>query len=234
LEAAKMINQEKFADAVAETYSRERLLNNDSYIRDEWNIVEQSLFHKAKILDLCCGPGTFLVPLTKRGYNINGLDFSKKMIKKAEFNAKANSIAVRIKQINALEYIQSESYDLILFLGDGIGSFTEKKERNQLIKNCNINLKNGGRLILTCGNRNTSLKWILKQSKDYLISFFSKERLSYGNSYFEIGGVRGLHHNFSYQEIKNILKQNNFVVRSIKKTRIKFIVIAEKWKKTEN
>jgi len=54
-----------------------------------------------KILDLCCGPGTFLVPLTKKNYNIEGIDFSKQMLKQAKKFAKKKKTQIKINQGDA-------------------------------------------------------------------------------------------------------------------------------------
>ncbi|MCD6367794.1 MAG: class I SAM-dependent methyltransferase, partial [Candidatus Aenigmarchaeota archaeon] len=91
------INMKKFSDKVADNYAKRRI-KEERYKKDEWKIVRKYIRKNHKILDLCCGPGTFLVPLTKEGYKIEGIDFSKGMLKEAKKFARKENVKIRITQ----------------------------------------------------------------------------------------------------------------------------------------
>jgi 23S rRNA (uracil1939-C5)-methyltransferase len=68
----------------------------------------QALVPKAgRILDLCCGSGNLSLPLTKLGYSVVGVEFSKKSIECAKHNQTQNSI------LNA-EYIAGDAEKFLL------------------------------------------------------------------------------------------------------------------------
>jgi 2-polyprenyl-3-methyl-5-hydroxy-6-metoxy-1,4-benzoquinol methylase len=56
--------------------------------KSELNFLKKILDKKQKILDLACGYGRFTIPLAKEGYDIQGLDLSPDLLKKAREDAK--------------------------------------------------------------------------------------------------------------------------------------------------
>ncbi len=77
-----------FCERIAKKYAEERIKGTDKIKQEELKTIKKYIKRNYKILDLCCGPGTFLIPLTKQGYDIDGVDFSKNMLKEAKKYAK--------------------------------------------------------------------------------------------------------------------------------------------------
>ena len=81
-----------FGQGYADQYD---LLYADKDYEAECDSLEQ-VFHQygndpiRTILDLGCGTGNHVFPLSQRGYQVTGVDFSVEMLTQAERKAKAN------------------------------------------------------------------------------------------------------------------------------------------------
>ncbi|MBI4448740.1 class I SAM-dependent methyltransferase [Candidatus Woesearchaeota archaeon] len=58
------------------------------HTKKELAYLMQHLRKNHKILDLACGYGRFTIPLTKRGYDVEGIDISPNLIAKARASSK--------------------------------------------------------------------------------------------------------------------------------------------------
>jgi ubiquinone/menaquinone biosynthesis C-methylase UbiE len=54
-----------------------------------------------KILDIGCGTGRHTIEMTKRGYNVIGVDFSESQLKKAKEKALANNLRIEFQKQDA-------------------------------------------------------------------------------------------------------------------------------------
>lgn len=133
------------------------------------------------ICDLCCGSGITIVNLNNKFKQIDGIDYSKEMIKicKEKFSKLKN---VNIKYASATNTkLKSNFYDVVI-LRMGLHHIKNKKE---VIKEAKRILKKNGNLILidkfNLGNFKYHLKHIFKLiftfNKDYLDHFiWTKEK----------------------------------------------------------
>lgn len=218
----------KFCDDVAKEYAKDRIYDESSYKSEEWKIVKRYIKKNHKILDLCCGPGTFLISLTKKGYEIKGIDFSEGMLDEATKFAKKEKVKISICQGDATSLKEKgKTYNLILLLGDSIGSIPNSNERQKVINECYRLLKGKGLLIITFGNRNNSIKWWLKQLWVYIKSLFSK-KLEFGDIPYELFGKQGIHHNYSKREANKSLKKSGFKIKEIDMISHKMIIVAKR------
>ncbi len=92
------------------------LLRPIEFTKCEVNIIEQILRLKKeyKILDLCCGYGRHSIELTKKGYNVIGIDSSKDLLDMAKEEAKSQGLNIEFIQadIRNLSYINE--FDIII------------------------------------------------------------------------------------------------------------------------
>lgn len=228
----KEIYMRKFCGNIAEDYSRDRLGERDEYKKEEWKIIGKYVSKNQKILDLCCGPGAFLVPLSKK-YNIEGIDFSEGMLKQAKEFAKKEKVKIKTSLGDATNIRRKDNnYGLILLMGDSIGSIPKSENRQKVIDECFRILRNNGILIITFGNRNYSAWWYLKGMIFYLwrlaTSYFGNERVEYGDWIYELYGRKGMHHGYSEKEAVESLEKAGFKIESILKTSHKIIFVAKK------
>lgn len=224
----KQINMEKFSDEVSKDYAKDRIIEKSVYKNYEWKLINRYIKKNYKILDLCCGPGTFLIPLSKKGYDVEGLDFSLGMINEAKKFAKKEKVKIKIKKGNATNIKRkNDSYDMVLLLGDSIGSIPENESREKVIRESYRILKRNGVLIITFGNRFSSFKWWLNQLIFYLRKI-SNRKFEFGDIIYDFYGRKGIHHNYSKKEIKKSLKKEGFKIIEIIKIEHKILIIARK------
>lgn len=114
-------------------------------------IASNFLPKNAKILDVGCGTGELVIDLSKIGYDSQGIDFSKAMIKKAREQAIKNKIQKEIFICESFfDYKFNKKFDMISANGF-IEYISEKELEKFLIKSYELLSKNG---ILIINSRN--------------------------------------------------------------------------------
>jgi SAM-dependent methyltransferase len=103
---------------------------------------------KANVLDLCCGPGRHSIPLAKKGYNVTGVDLNENYLMQAKSKAKELNLNVNFIQKMMNEYISKDTFDLIINMYSSFGFFQDQKDDIQVLQNCFLSLRKGGKLFL--------------------------------------------------------------------------------------
>ncbi len=113
---------------------------------------------RAKILDLCCGPGRHSVLLAEKGFDVTGFDFSKEYLAQAE--QKAERAGARIKFIHGdmrrLKF--KNEFDAAINMFTSFGYFRNFKDDIRVLKGINKSLKHKGLLLMDIKN-GESLRW---------------------------------------------------------------------------
>ena len=112
------------------------------------DIISLTNLSKGKILDLCCGPGRFCVPLSKKGFQVTGVDLQPLLLDKAADYSKQEGVNVEFIQENMLTFCQDNSYDLVLSMYSSFGYFDKPEDDIKVLENIYISLKAGGKLLL--------------------------------------------------------------------------------------
>ena len=102
------------------------------------------------ILDLGCGIGRHSIELSKRGYDVTGVDFSHKNIVSARRSKGKNKI--RFIEEDARYYQGTQLYDFVLCLYDVIGSFPSVEDNRNILYTISKNLKQGGYCVISVMN----------------------------------------------------------------------------------
>jgi ubiquinone/menaquinone biosynthesis C-methylase UbiE len=121
----------------------------------ECDFIEKELnFNKNfKIIDIGCGTGRHSIELTKRGYNVTGVDLSKNQIKRAREKAQEAGMAIDFQIQDARDLSFDGEFDLAIMLCEGGFSLMETDEMNfEILKNATKALKSKGKLIFTALN----------------------------------------------------------------------------------
>ncbi len=106
-----------------------------------------------KILDIGCGTGRHSIELTKRGYNVTGVDLSASQLKRAMEKAREAGITIDFQQHDARNLPFDGEFDLAIMLCEGGFSLMETDEMNYAILKSAARALNGqGKLIFTTLN----------------------------------------------------------------------------------
>ena len=121
----------------------------------ECDFIEKELdFNKSlKILDVGCGTGRHSIELTKRGYDVTGIDLSDSMLRRARVKAKENNLDVSFLNFDARDLPFDRDFDAAIMLCEGGFPLMETDEMNfEILQNVAKSLKDNGKFIFTTLN----------------------------------------------------------------------------------
>ncbi|MFF8644369.1 class I SAM-dependent methyltransferase [Streptomyces sp. NPDC015345] len=102
----------------------------------------------ARVLDLCCGPGVFTVPLADRGCDVTGVDLSPAMLDRARKRSAGTGAQVRYVQADAREYEAPGAFDVVLSMFTSFGYFEDPADNARVLRTMHSCLAPGGTLVL--------------------------------------------------------------------------------------
>ena len=143
-------------EALFENYARK--YDQECYVQGtlgECDFIEQEINSdkSLKIIDIGCGTGRHTIELTKRGYNVTGIDLSESQLKRAKEKAEQAGLDIDFKKHDARKLPFRREFDLAIMLCEGGFSLMETDEMNfQILENATEALKDTGKLIFTTLN----------------------------------------------------------------------------------
>ncbi|MFC2003924.1 class I SAM-dependent methyltransferase [Chloroflexota bacterium] len=121
----------------------------------ECDFIEQEIgFNKSiKILDIGCGTGRHAIELSKRGYNVKGIDLSDSQLTRAKEKSEKQGLKIDFLKYDARDLPFNNEFDLVIMLCEGAFPLMETDEMNyEILKNATKSLKEHGKLIFTTLN----------------------------------------------------------------------------------
>lgn len=103
-----------------------------------------------KLLDVGCGPGLYAEQFCRAGYQVTGIDFSKRSIVHAQDSARRQGLVIDYLYQNYLQMNASdtfEAFDLAMLIYCDYGALSPE-DRSLLLRNVYRSLKKGGRFLL--------------------------------------------------------------------------------------
>jgi len=181
-------------------FSLEQLNKDINFIIDVLNLKK-----KDKILDLACGHGRHTIELKQRGFDIDGLDFSDYLLKKAKNFAQHEQLQINFFKQDIHNINIKIKYDKIFLFFSEFGLFNADKVLNNIFKI----LKTNGLFLLDCDNLFRLIQYLIKHPESpYKFDFNNmelKDKQKNGQ------GVRY----YTVPELENLFKNNGFKVMSI-------------------
>jgi len=113
----------------------------------EWIASEFNIRSGYKIADFGCGPGLYAAPLTKRGANVTGIDFSGRSIEYAKEVAAHEQLNITYVKQNYLEFETEDRFDLVLMIMCDFCALSSTQRKTILRKFRKI-LKSSGSILL--------------------------------------------------------------------------------------
>jgi ubiquinone/menaquinone biosynthesis C-methylase UbiE len=89
--------------------------------------LQKNGIDRGRILDTACGTGNITIPLSKKGYEIWGLDISEDMLSIAESKARASKQKIKFLRQNMTQMVLKERFDAVLCMCDGVNYITEEE-----------------------------------------------------------------------------------------------------------
>ncbi len=143
---------ESLFENYAKTYDKECFVQGTS---GECDFIEQELaFDKSlNIIDVGCGTGRHSIELTKRGYNVTGIDLSDSQLASAKEKAKQAGLIIDFQKHDARALPFKAQFDAAIMLCEGGFSLMETDEMNfEILKNVTKSLKTKAKFIFTTLN----------------------------------------------------------------------------------
>lgn len=123
--------------------------------RGECDFIEVELGFNTglRILDVGCGTGRHAIELTKRGYNVTGIDLSESQLARARGKAAAEGLKIDFQQQDARNLSFEGEFDVAIMLCEGGFPLMETDEMNfKILKSVTKALKPGATFIFTTLN----------------------------------------------------------------------------------
>ncbi len=122
---------------------------------DEVDFIEKEIdFNKnTRILDVGCGTGRHSIELSKKGYNVVGIDLSESQLRRAKEKASKEKVDIEFIKQDARKLKFTNEFDLAIMLCEGAFSLMETDQMNfQILENVTGILKEKSKFIFTCLN----------------------------------------------------------------------------------
>lgn len=143
---------EKFFENYGEKYDKEIYTQGTI---GECDFIEKEISYNKdlRIIDIGCGTGRHSIELTKRGYQITGIDLSEGQLKKAREKAKMNNLEIDFRMHDARNLPFVKEFNVAIMLCEGGFPLMETDELNyQILQNVAKTLKDKGKFIFTTLN----------------------------------------------------------------------------------
>jgi len=132
------------------------VVNDPDITRKEVDMIIRLLDLKPgdRILDLCCGHGRHSLELARRGYrNVEGLDISHHLIRRARAQARKEGLCVkfRIGDARRLPY-PANSFDVVILMGNSFGYFEKLSEDLGVLREVRRVLRPWGKVLIDVAN----------------------------------------------------------------------------------
>lgn len=101
-----------------------------------------------RILDVACGNGRHTIELKKRGYNIEGLDFSDYLLEVAEKQVEQENLKINFYKQDIHKISLRKKYNKIFLFFSEFGMF----DADKVLKNITKIMEEGGLFFLDCDN----------------------------------------------------------------------------------
>ncbi|MBN1634491.1 MAG: class I SAM-dependent methyltransferase [Ignavibacteria bacterium] len=150
------MNKKQWYESLFENYAQK--YDNESFTQGtlgECDFIEKELNYdkSLRILDVGCGTGRHSIELSKRSYNVTGVDLSDAQIKRASEKAAALNLKIDFLKLDARDLPFNNEFDAALMLCEGGFPLMETDEMNfEILKSVTKSLKGHCKFIFTTLN----------------------------------------------------------------------------------
>jgi len=112
---------------------------------------------KQRILDVGCGYGRHALPLTRKGYDVVGVDLSMDLLRHGLALAKAEGLTIKLVHGDMRDLNFKQVFNAALCMDTTFGYFTDH-ENLLILRSIFTSLKPGGRFVLDVANRDRAIQ----------------------------------------------------------------------------
>lgn len=102
----------------------------------------------SRVLDLCCGPGIYLVPFARAGHQVTGVDLSPAMLTAAKSACVEADVQVEIVEGDMLTFRRPGAFDVVASMFSSFGYFDDHQDNMRVLHNIHDSLVAGGQIVL--------------------------------------------------------------------------------------
>lgn len=125
--------------------------------QDKWDGIREEvdqltrllrIERQSKILDLCCGPGRHSLEFARRGYQVTGVDRTKRYLKSAKEQAHSEGLNIEFIESDMRLFKRENTYDGAIMMFTSFGYFESPADDRKVIENVFHSLKPGGSFVI--------------------------------------------------------------------------------------
>lgn len=203
-------------------FTKKQLQKDVDFLIDALNLKK-----KDNILDFACGHGRHTIELKKRGFKIDGLDFSSHLLKMAKENARQENLQINFYRQDVHNINLKTKYDKIFLFFSEFGLFDAKK----VLRNITEILKTNGLFLLDCDNVFRLIQYLINHPKaPYKFDFVNmelkeKQKNGRGAKYYTTPELERL---FKNNKLKIISIFGNYAKDSLNINSKRIIIVSKK------
>lgn len=174
---------ESLFDNYAKKYDNESFTQGTS---GECNFIEEELGKNKElnILDVGCGTGRHAIELTRRGYQVTGIDLSESQLARAREKAQENNVKIDFQRQDARNLSFDGEFDVAIMLCEGGFPLMETDEMNyEILGSVTKALKDRGKFIFTTLN---GLFPLYHSVEEFCASEGDKDNATYRSNTFDL------------------------------------------------
>lgn len=161
---------------------------------------------KDKILDIACGNGRHTIELKKRGYDVDGLDFSNYLIRIAKKQAKKENLETNFYTQDIHKINLEKKYNKVFLFFSEFGVF----DAGKALKNIAKIMEKNGLFFLDCDNIFRVIGYLKENPKAPYKFDFTKMELKAGGEH----SGKGVRY-YTFPELKKMFNGNSLLVFSV-------------------
>ncbi len=192
--------------------------------KDVLSVLHLSGMETGHILDLCCGPGRFSIPLARMGFRVTGVDTTGFLLDIAKNRASLENVEVEWIKEDMRKFLRSGFYDLVMNMFTSFGYFQNHSDNMIVLANVNKSLRQGGKFVIEMMGKETLASIfhpVTDEETDEGLLLVQRHRIDDGwnrieNDWLLIDNDRVLgrwkfsHWVYSATELKNMLLEAGF------------------------
>jgi len=107
----------------------------------------------ARVLDLCCGPGRFAIPLAEHGLRITAVDRTQLYLDRLSARAADAEVQIETVREDMRQFRRESAFDGAINMYTSFGYFESRDDDRRVLENVYASLKPGGRLLMEMAAR---------------------------------------------------------------------------------